>query len=124
MFIQKARLVPEAVRDCDVVLLFSSRNTFSTGARIFLVMVNGLPCSRPVRIQLIWKKNRDLLAHSIQVFPNDTDFRYSLNSNKVRELDEIRAANTVESLAQSSIIIELTGRSNYAGIHLKELKKK
>jgi hypothetical protein len=73
MFIQKARLVPEAVRDCDEVLLFSSRNTFSTGARIFLVMANGLPCSRPVRIQLIWNKNCDLLAQSIQDYPNDAD---------------------------------------------------
>ena len=30
--------------------------------------------------------------------------------------------NTAQSFAQSSIIIELTGRSNYAGIHLKELR--
>ena len=60
----------------------------------FLVLRNTLPCSRPVRIQVIWKKNRDLLAQSIQDSPNDTDFQYSLNSNQVCELDETRAAST------------------------------
>ena len=49
----------------------------------FLVVANGLPCSRLVRIQLIWKKNRDLLAQSIHDYrysPNDTDSQYRLQS--------------------------------------------
>ena len=46
----------------------------------FLVVANGLPCARPVRISVKSKQNQDLLAQSIHDSPNDTDYQYSLNS--------------------------------------------
>ena len=74
-----------------------------------LVLRNTLSCSRPVRIQLIWKKNRDLLAQSIQDSPNGTDSQYRLNSVHCGPID---AASQLTARESYSFIMKMITRKD------------
>ena len=68
-------------------------------------------CSRPVRIQLIWKKNRDLLAQSIQDSPNGTDSQYTYRLNSVH-CGPIDAASQLTARESYSFIMKMITRKD------------
>ena len=91
------------------------RSAFS----IFLVLCDTLPCSRLVRIQLIWKKNRDLLAQSIQDSPNGTDSQYRLNSVHCGPID---AASQLTERESYSFIMKMITRKDVPQYTLRWLR--
>jgi hypothetical protein len=82
-------------------------------------MANGLPCSRPVRIQLIWEKNRDLLAQSIQDSPNGTDSQYRLNSVHCGPID---AASQLTERESYSFIMKMITRKDVPQYTLRDVE--